>query len=285
MRGRVTQRLRGRESPEDPHIPCGGGDNGPGIIFEVWAVRACLGSSLACDIVISRCATITSRSSSSLLCIPISTFPAEDLDLTIDEIFTMPATGSPKKSHVKTKPADPLLSSPKKSHVKKKAVNPLLRKLAEYATEITGDPQSPAKKPRSQAGDGGRVSSPGKGSGSKPSDLKTDETKRGLDGSTKAMKAMKAMQPMKAMKAMKAMTDHKSMKAMKSPAAMKSMMDLKVTKKGKKLKVGSRDYIESAVHITPFAPADRSPPSPHPPDSTVRHPSVLPSIVPPPARL
>ena len=270
MRGRVTQRLRGRESPEDPHIPCGGGDNGPGIIFEVWAVRACLGSSLACDIVMSRCATITSRSSSSLLCIPISTFPDEDLtllDLIIAEIFTMPATGSPQK---------PMKSRPKA---------PLLRKLEEYATEISV-PNSPAKFPRSQAGDGGRVSSPGKGSGSKPSDLKTDETKRGLDASKKAMKAMKAMKPMKAMKAMKAMTDHKSMKAMKSPVAMKSMKkDLKGTKHGKKSKVGSRGYIQSAVHFTPFAPADRSPPSPHPPDSTVRHPSVLPSIVPPPARL
>ena len=266
MRGRVTQRLRGRESPEDPHIPCGGGDNGPGIIFEVWAVRACLGSSLACDIVISRCATITSRSSSSLLCIPISIFPAADLillELTDDEIFTMPATGSPKKT------------------VKSKPKAPFLRKLAEYATEIS-DAKSPAKVPRSQAGDGGRVSSPGKGSVSKPSDLKTDETKRGLDASKKAMKAMKAMKPMKAMKAMKAMTDHKSMKAMKSPAAMKSM---KKDLKGKKPAVGSRDYIQSAVHFTPFAPADRSPPSPHPPDSTVRHPSVLPSIVPPPARL
>ena len=271
VRGRVTLRLRGRESPEDPHIPCGGGDNGPGIIFEVWAVRACLGSSLACDIVMSRRATITSRSSSSLLCIPISIFPAEDLihlDLTDDEIFTMPATGSPKK------------------RVKSRPNAPFLRRLKEYAAEITGDPQSPAKKPRSQAGDGGRVSSPGKGSVSKPSDLKRDETKRGLDASRKAMKAMKAMKPTKAMKAKKAMTGHKSMKVMKSPAAMKSMKDLKdTTAKGTALKVGSRAYIHSAVHFTPFAPADRCPPSPHPPDSTVRHPSVLPSIVPPLARL
>ena len=100
------------------------------------------------------------------------------------------------------------------------------------------------------------------------------------------MKAMKAMKPTKAMKAKKAMTGHKSMKVMKSPAAMKSMKDLKdTTAKGTALKVGSRAYIRSAVHFTPFAPADRSPPSPHPPDSTVRHPSVLPSIVPPPARL
>ena len=211
--------------------------------------------------------------------------------LTIVEIFTMPVAGSSKKA------------------IKKP---PLLKKFDQYMTEIS-DPNSPARVPRSQADDDGHVTSPGKGSGRQPSDLKTDEPKPGMDASKKAMKAMKAMTAMKAMNAMKAMkpikpmNDLRSLKAMKSPAAMTSQKDLKVIKKpGSKRRGGDRGnckpihkdlrargydsvrssgYIRAAVHFTPVAPADRSPPGRHPPGSPVRHPSVLPSIVPPPARL
>ena len=199
--------------------------------------------------------------------------------LTIAEIFTMPVAGSSKKA------------------IKKP---PLLKKFDQYMTEIS-DPKTE------------QVTSPGKGSDRQPSDLKTDEPKPGMDASKKAMKAMKAMTAMKAMNAMKAMKPIKpmkglmSMKAMKSPAAMTSQKDLKVIKKpGSKRRGGNRGnckpihkdlrakgyhsvrssgYIRAAVHFTPVAPADRSPPGRHPQGSPVRHPSVLPSIVPPPARL
>ena len=176
MRGRATQRLQGREAPEDPKIPWGGGDTGPGRIVEVWAVSAWLRSSLACELVNSICANVASRSGSSLLHIAISIFPDGDLillDLPIPEIFTMPATGSPKKA-----------AKGPKSH-------PMLRKVADWTSELEA-PKSPAKVPRTQAGDGDRVASPRKGSGSKHSDLKTDETKPGLDAPAKPMKAKKA---------------------------------------------------------------------------------------------
>ena len=46
--GRGTQQPRGRESPEDPNVPWGGGENGPASIFRAWTVGSSLGSSLAC---------------------------------------------------------------------------------------------------------------------------------------------------------------------------------------------------------------------------------------------
>ena len=43
-----TQRPRGRESPDDPKVTAGGGDNGPGRIFKAWTVGSSLGTFLAC---------------------------------------------------------------------------------------------------------------------------------------------------------------------------------------------------------------------------------------------
>ena len=93
---------------------------------------------------------------------------------------------------------------------------------------------------------------------------------------------------------------------MKSPAAMKSMKALKakkVIKKGNKKRtfggrrsfrpageqdcdLKSQGYITAAVPFPPVAPADRSPPGGHPPDSPLRHPSVPPRLSrSPPVRL